>query len=87
MLKELAARAPSIIISRRPCVMLKGTVHGAPLEVNRDKCAGCGACMKIGCPAISLRDGKAKIDPTLCIGCKVCTQMCRLGALAEQGVS
>ena len=85
--EELAARAPSIIISRRPCVMLKGTVHGAPLEVNRDKCAGCGACMKIGCPAISLRDGKAKIDPTLCIGCKVCTQMCRLGALAEQGVS
>ena len=85
--EELAARAPSIIISRRPCVMLKGTVHGAPLEVNRDKCAGCGACMKIGCPAISLRDGKAKIDPTLCIGWKGCTQMCRLGALAEQGVS
>ena len=46
--EELAARAPSIIISRRPCVMLKGTVHGAPLEVNRDKCAGCGALAEQG---------------------------------------
>lgn len=79
--EELAAKAPSIIISRRPCVMIKGTVHQAPLQVKEDKCAGCKACMKIGCPAISVKDKKAQIDPTLCIGCKVCTQMCKFGAL------
>ena len=79
--EELAAKAPSIIISRRPCVMIKGTVHSAPLKVKEDKCAGCKACMKIGCPAISVKDKKAQIDPTLCIGCKVCTQMCKFGAL------
>ncbi len=79
--EELEAEAPSIIISRRPCVMIKGTVHNPPLEPKEDKCVGCKACMQIGCPAISVRDGKVRIDSTLCIGCKVCTQICRFGAL------
>lgn len=79
--EELSAKEPSIIISRRPCVMIKGTVHNPPLKVNEDKCVGCKSCMKIGCPAISVRDKKARIDATLCIGCKVCTQMCKPGAL------
>lgn len=79
--EELAADEPSIIISRRPCVMIKGTVHKPPLKVDTDKCIGCKACMRIGCPAISVTDGKAKIDPTLCVGCEVCTQMCKFDAL------
>lgn len=80
--EELDAEEPSIIISRRPCVMLKGTVHRQPLQVNEDKCVGCKACMKIGCPAIQVNDNnKAQIDTTLCIGCEVCTQMCKFGAL------
>ena len=82
--EELAAREPSIIISRRPCVMIKGTVHEKSLKVDQEKCKGCRACMKIGCPAISVQDGKARIDTTLCVGCKVCTQMCRFGALEMQ---
>lgn len=81
--EELEAEEPSIIISRRPCVMIKGTVHKPPLRVVEEKCVGCKACMQIGCPAISVRGGKAQIDTTLCIGCKVCTQMCKFGALAE----
>lgn len=79
--QELAVKEPSIIISRRPCVMIKGTVHKAPLSVKSDKCVGCKACMQIGCPAVAFHDGKAAIDQTLCIGCEVCTQMCRFGAL------
>lgn len=79
--EELEAEAPSIIISRRPCVMIKGTVHQPPLVPKQEKCVGCKACMQIGCPAISVKDGKVRIDTTLCIGCKVCTQMCRFGAL------
>lgn len=81
--EELEAREPSIIISRRPCVMIKGTVHKPPLQVSEQKCVGCKSCMQIGCPAISVRDGKAQIDTTLCIGCKVCTQMCKFDALTE----
>ena len=80
--EELEAEAPSIIISRRPCVMIKGTVHQPPIVPNEEKCGGCKACMQIGCPAISVRDKKVKIDNTLCIGCKVCTQMCKVGALS-----
>ena len=40
--------------------------------------------MKIGCPAIAMKNGKAKIDVTLCVGCGVCSQMCKFGALKEQ---
>ena len=83
--EELAADAPSVIISRRPCALLKYVKHKAPLKVNRDKCVGCKACMQIGCPAISMVDGKARIDNTLCVGCGVCSQLCKFGALCDGG--
>ena len=79
--EELAAKEPSIIISRRPCVMIKGTVHKPPISVDESKCVGCKQCMRIGCPAIAVKDKKAHIDPTLCIGCKVCSQMCKFEAI------
>ena len=81
--EELAAKEPSVIISRRPCALLKYVKHKAPLAVDADKCVGCKACMKIGCPAISMVDGKAKVDATQCVGCGVCEQLCKLGALKE----
>ena len=79
--EELAVAEPSVIISRRPCALLKTVKHKAPLRVNTDKCIGCKACMKIGCPAISVIDKKAKIDTTLCVGCGVCQQLCKMNAL------
>ena len=79
--EELAAKEPSIIISRRPCVMIKGTVHKPPISVDESKGVGCKQCMSIGCPAIAVKDKKAHIDPTLCIGCKVCSQMCKFEAI------
>ena len=79
--EELAADEPSVIISRRPCALLKYVKHPGPVHADPDKCAGCKSCMKIGCPAISIRDGKAVIDSTLCTGCGVCTQLCKLNAL------
>lgn len=79
--EELAAKEPSIIISRRPCVMIKGTVHKPPISVDESKCVGCKQCMSIGCPAIAVKDKKAHIDPTFCIGCKVCSQMCKFEAI------
>ena len=78
--EELAADAPSVIISRRPCALLKYVKHKAPLTVNKDKCIGCKSCMRIGCPAVSIRDGKAHVDNTLCVGCGVCSQLCPVGA-------
>ena len=78
--EELNVDAPSVIISRRPCALLKYVKHKAPLKVNPDKCVGCRACMQIACPSISFRDKKAVVDATQCVGCGVCSQLCRFGA-------
>lgn len=83
--EELAANEPSVIISRRPCVLLKYVKPKTPLEVDREKCKGCKKCMKFGCPAISIHNRKAAIDKTLCIGCEVCTQLCSFGAIGNGG--
>ena len=79
--EETAANEPSVIISRRPCALLKYVKHNKPIIADPNKCVGCKACMKIGCPAISIVNGKAKIDNTLCTGCGVCAQLCKLDAL------
>ena len=83
--EELAADEPSVIISRRPCALLKYVKHKAPLKVNTEKCVGCKSCMKIGCPAISIKGGKARVDATLCVGCGVCPQLCKFGAFESTG--
>ena len=83
--EELAADEPSVIISRRPCALLKYVKHKAPLAVNKDKCIGCKSCMKIGCPAISMKEGKAHVDFTQCVGCGVCEQLCPVGAFESTG--
>ena len=82
--EELASDTPSVVICRRPCALLKYVKHNPPLVIDHDKCVGCKACMKIGCPCISVKDGKASIEQTLCNGCGLCTQMCRLGAIGNR---
>ena len=82
--EELSKAEPSVIISRRPCALLKYVKHNKPLVVDSDKCKSCKMCMKIGCPAISMKDGKAVVDNTLCTGCGVCGQLCKFDALKAQ---
>ena len=85
VLKEaLAFEGPSVIISRRPCVLLKSVKAKPALVVAADKCRTCKMCMKLGCPAISIKNGKAKIDATLCVGCGVCEQLCHFDAIVTQ---
>lgn len=74
--EELEAEEPSVIISRRPCALLKYVKHAPALQVDVEKCIGCKACFGIGCPAISMKKEKAYIDPTQCVGCGVCTSLC-----------
>ncbi len=81
--EELAVDEPSVIISRRPCVLLKSVKLNPPVKVDRDKCKSCKMCMKLGCPAISMHGGKAEIDKTLCVGCGVCEQLCKFDAICE----
>ncbi len=81
--EELAIAAPSVIISRRPCALLKYVKHNKPLKVDTARCVSCKMCMKAGCPAISFVDGKPQIDTTLCTGCGICKQLCKFDALQE----
>lgn len=83
--EELEKDEPSLIISRRPCALLKYVKHFPPLKVNEQKCKGCKACMQIGCPSVSIKNKKAHIDETLCVGCEVCSQLCKFDAIEKQG--
>ena len=81
--EELEKDGPSVVISRRPCALLKYVKHNPPLKCDKEKCVGCKQCLKIGCPAISIHNGKMEIDHTLCVGCGICKEMCKLGAIGE----
>ncbi len=82
--EELAATEPSVIISRRPCALLKYVKHAGPIKVDPTRCIGCKMCMKAGCPAIHMKDGKAEIDSTLCTGCGICSQLCKVKAIGGE---
>ena len=81
--EELAKDCPSVIISRRPCALLKYVKHNPPVHVDNDKCVGCKQCLKVGCPAISIKNGKSVIDHTLCVGCGICKELCKLNAIVD----
>ena len=82
--EELAAAEPSVIIARRPCILLPEVKTAPALFIDPEACKGCRQCMTIGCPSISFADKKASIDPTLCVGCELCTQMCKFGAILKK---
>jgi len=68
----------------------KMTVEEAIREARRCRqcgmCKNCRACIEIlGCPAIVLEDGKAKVIASLCNGCGVCVQICPNGAIRFEG--
>ncbi len=83
--EELAAEEPSVIISRRPCVLLKHVKKAPAPKVDPAKCVGCKMCLGLGCPALSIREGKALIDPAQCVGCGVCASLCGKLAIGPEG--
>lgn len=79
--EEVAVEEPSVIISRRPCALLKYVKAKPALKIDSEKCRSCKACMRIGCPAISMKENGAVIDSTLCTGCGLCEQLCAFKAI------
>jgi len=72
----------TVIITKSPCVLLKGQKFPNVCKVDADKCKKCGACMRIGCPAMTRdENNKVRIDATMCNGCGLCTNYCKSGAI------
>ena len=80
---EVEREEPSVIIAQRPCALLKTVKYTGHCKIS-DKCKDCKMCMKLGCPAISLKDGKVVIDATQCNGCGLCINVCPFGAIEKE---
>ncbi|MGE3063507.1 MAG: indolepyruvate ferredoxin oxidoreductase subunit alpha [bacterium] len=85
--RETEREKPSVIIARRPCILLpemKKKVFDK-YEIIEEKCTGCQLCVKLGCPAISFdkEKKKARINSSLCVGCSLCFQVCKVGAIKK----
>lgn len=79
--EETACDGVSVIIAKRPCALLDKKY---PPALKIEDCKRCGMCLKIGCPAIEKQlDGGAKINPSLCVGCKLCVKLCKFNAIKE----
>ncbi len=81
-----AKKGVRVIIARQPCVITarRMGIHRHPYSVDRDRCTGCGICVRFGCPAIEVSDELSSINH-LCSGCGVCAQLCPQGAIIRGG--
>ena len=80
--RETKRDAVSVIITKAPCVLLKGVTFPNKCVPVPEKCKKCGACLRPGCPALTRKeDGTVEIDETMCNGCGLCAQLCRFGAI------
>jgi indolepyruvate ferredoxin oxidoreductase alpha subunit len=85
--EELAAEEPSVIIAKRKCALLEKDKVSTPHTVSAETCTGCMRCMRLGCPCI-VKDGKkVRINPTQCVGCGLCADVCFSGAIQKEGTS
>ena len=81
--QETAREEPSVIIAQRPCALLKRVKYTGLCRVT-ERCRGCKACMKLGCPALSMREGKICVDANQCNGCGLCVNVCPFGAIEKE---
>ncbi|MBR6537703.1 MAG: indolepyruvate ferredoxin oxidoreductase subunit alpha [Lachnospiraceae bacterium] len=86
IIKEETARDDvSVIITKSPCVLLKGNVFPDVCVPDSDKCKKCGMCLRPGCPALTKNaDGTIAIDATMCNGCGLCMQLCKFDAIEKK---
>ena len=83
--EEVAADEPSLIIAQRPCALLKYVKYTGHCRVDPDTCRNCRVCMKLGCPALTVREGRVVIDATQCNGCGLCVNVCPFHAIEKEG--
>ena len=83
--RETARDEVSVIITKSPCVLLKGNVFPDKCVPVSEKCKKCGACLRPGCPALTKNeDGTISIDETMCNACGLCMQLCKFDAIKKE---
>jgi indolepyruvate ferredoxin oxidoreductase alpha subunit len=86
--EEVNREEPSVIVTRRACVLRRGAPPKGPaLTVDADLCKVCKKCIQLGCPALSLGTDTVSIDPTLCTGCELCSKVCTFDAIRHLNTS
>lgn len=80
--RALRVPAPAVVVASRPCVLLSRPGPN-PVPVKPDACKGCKRCLQLGCPALSLPEGRVAVNPYLCVGCGLCAQVCPYGAIGK----
>jgi indolepyruvate ferredoxin oxidoreductase alpha subunit len=83
--EETAAEEPSVIISQRPCALLKQVKYQGPLIIDQERCKKCKLCLKIACPAIIDGGDSVRINADLCVGCELCARLCKFDAIKKAG--
>lgn len=83
--EEIEADGPSVIISQRPCVLLKDVKYQGAQRISAEKCKKCRRCLTIGCPAIVDKGDCIEINEALCVGCRLCTKVCSFDAIEKAG--
>ena len=79
VLKEETAREEvSVIIARRPCVLL---LKDKTIPATIENCRDCGVCLGLGCPAIERGDHGMRINGALCVDCGLCVDVCPFKAI------
>ncbi len=84
--KGLETPGTYVLIDKNPCILRYRVKHPA-VTVNQDKCTGCRACLKAACVALGLTSSgekpKVQVDPNICNGCGVCSQLCKFDAMSQ----
>lgn len=80
--EEVNKEEVSVIITKAPCVLIKGLSFPNKCLAIPEKCKKCGMCLKPGCPALTKNaDGTIAINETMCNGCGLCQQLCKFDAI------
>lgn len=83
--EEVESNEPSVIITRRPCVLIEKTATKTTACIDADTCKRCKACLVIGCPAIEMHDNTLEINEALCVGCMLCAKICKFNSIHKVG--
>ncbi|MEN6430847.1 MAG: thiamine pyrophosphate-dependent enzyme [Coriobacteriales bacterium] len=83
--RAIAEAGVSVVIAKAPCALVSAMAE-PPYAVDEERCTACGACVRIGCPAImKTPSGRPTIDAATCVGCGLCVQLCRVAAIVPGG--